>query len=158
MENGEQELELVRTRRRNFITRLRSGRDPQGQGILTRIDMETGEITGYCCLGVACVQAIEDGLQLEVTHHAGARRYDNEGGILPPAVYNWYQFTSSPSLDSSPLKILEGSLPSPFTAVGANDSLRLTFLTIADLFEATYLPEDWAATLAARGQQEEETA
>lgn len=130
-------------RRRNFVAALRSGQYHQVAGTLTKLYPTTEEVVGHCCLGVACEQAIKDGLELKVTT-AGEDRcriYNGETTVLPDVVVNWYGF---PSEDPE-------FLPGHGNAIAANDSEQLSFKQIADLFEAAYLPTDWAVTVAARG-------
>jgi hypothetical protein len=69
-----------------WTAELRSGRFVQGTGALKTED------DTYCCLGVLCQLAIEDGVDIRVTEPKGAvphYEYDGEGGLLPESVYEW---------------------------------------------------------------------
>lgn len=78
-----------------WVERLRSGTRKQGTGVLHR--RLAGE-DFYCCLGVLCELAIEDGIDLRVSpeptgdeNPRGALviSYDGYEDFLPPKVVEW---------------------------------------------------------------------
>jgi hypothetical protein len=89
--------EEQREHRRLWVEALRSGRFTQGRGALHWVDdpvSSTGD--SYCCLGVACKVAAENGLDLrrrvEPPHNNTSKRYESyggQGGSLPVSVAAW---------------------------------------------------------------------
>ena len=76
-----------------WVEALRSGRYEQGQSALN-----TGGANGqFCCLGVLCELAVEDGVVTRNQPFADSETlrndpqfyYDNEGGALPKVVREW---------------------------------------------------------------------
>jgi hypothetical protein len=126
---------------RLLVDALRSGRFEQGKGRLAKDDM-------YCCLGVACVVAQENGLALttkvnsdgDVLFGLGevatpAWGADSNSTHLPSSVQNWYGFgDSDPSLLDA-----EGHVLGDATQL--NDEFEYDFARIADAFEHTFLRE-----------------
>ena len=78
---------------RAWVKALRSGKYKQTKGFLTDINPETGEITGHCCLGVACELALKAGVPLKTS---GKRSvfYDDNNSHLPLAVQKWLGLAS----------------------------------------------------------------
>lgn len=93
---------------------------------------------GYCCLGVACEIAIENGADVvKVFDEANTHRwfFDSKFGSLPVSVCSWLGLRP---LDSDP------SLRDPATGeycscTTLNDHRGASFKTIASRIEATYL-------------------
>jgi hypothetical protein len=78
-----------------WVDALKSGDYKQGVGYLHSIHENEH---AYCCLGVLCELAIENGVELEVKHDSvvakwsdgpGLFIYDGEIGILPESVRQW---------------------------------------------------------------------
>lgn len=121
---------------RLLVDALRSGRFQQGNGRLTDLSFE-GQAT-HCCLGVACVVAMENGLKVSTSSTASGVTYDHEQCYLPPSVRNWYGFTDRHPPIYAYTDVTSGDL---FLsgAAGINDAGRWGFAEIADAFERTYL-------------------
>jgi hypothetical protein len=118
-------------RMRRFVAALRSGRFTQGAQCLATLREDGG--WDYCCLGVACEVAMENGLTLDVEVRNNRKRYDDCGVFLPASVVAFYGlYSDNPYLGEIGM-----------SASSANDDLRLPFGEIADAFERTFgLPED----------------
>ena len=73
-----------------WINALRSGEYKQIKSQLGQEGM------GYCCLGVACEVAIQNGLAIERTVFPirGHIDFDGNGCELTPTVMEWYGFDS----------------------------------------------------------------
>lgn len=73
-----------------WLEALRSGEYKQGTGHLNRGRR-------YCCLGVLCEVAIQEGLNLSVTREGPRENvtafYNNSAGLLPEAVVEWAGLT-----------------------------------------------------------------
>lgn len=133
---------------RKWIAALRSGKFAQTKGKLTMVEYhEPSTIIGCCCLGVACEVALENGIELEVTHDLDSRRYDGMGANLPHKVIDWLGV-----VEVDDVVLLEeykfpehqdGGLHKLYAST-ANDHLDIswTFEQIADALEKKYLPED----------------
>ena len=74
---------------RAWVKALRSGKYKQTKEALTRINPDTGEIVGNCCLGVACELAVKAGVQLDPYPSGDTLYYGTENTVLPPAVQKW---------------------------------------------------------------------
>lgn len=138
-------MTINRERVQLFINALRSGNYKQASGTLAR--KLPGEDWKYCCLGVACEVARQNGVEIAVTDrsedYSTNRMYDNRLDILPQAVREWYGFEqANPTInvprhcDSCEEIHMEDN-----GATYANDALALSFGVIADGFERTYLQE-----------------
>ena len=140
-----------------FTAALRSGRFAQGKGKLTRNPGTPDE--RHCCLGVACVVAMENGLQLSYLDAVDGLRYylrdlwDGEGGepdegdygndtVLPQIVAKWYGFGEyelDPDIQVT-YRTPDGTMiEDRLGATTANDGLGFTFAQIADAFDNTFL-------------------
>jgi hypothetical protein len=140
---------------RVFIAALRSGKFPQIRKVLHR------EGEGYCCLGVACEVAIKGGVPLKRESLATSTAtmykvndFDIESTALPQAVMAWFGFGESNPLLRVPREVMEQAPPEfgnlwsqgvRIRAASLNDDHGFSFELIADCFEYTYLPQDWAA-------------
>jgi hypothetical protein len=119
-----------------LVAALRSGRFAQGRGALKRLNR-------YCCLGVACVVAAENGLQLRAENFVNAVKFgdpddfvaDASWSLLPNTVRAWYGFV----LDDP---ILTGEDGRNKGAAVWNDDYARDFAWIADAFERTFLAPD----------------
>lgn len=116
-------------RARLLIEELRSGTREQGFGKLNT----NGK---FCCLGVACEVAIENGLDLTVAQALDTNciSYDGYEYDLPTSVQEWYGFTSpNPVLKDDNGNIILATLRND----GKNNEGGETFAQIADAFEYT---------------------
>jgi hypothetical protein len=74
---------------RAWVKALRSGKYKQTKNVLTRVDVETGEIVGNCCLGVGCELAVKAKVIASPEIGLGGLEYDGENAILPTSVREW---------------------------------------------------------------------
>lgn len=76
---------------KKWVAALRSGKYKQTQNRLASVDSATGEVTGYCCLGVACELAKAAGVDIPTYVGGGGRSlfYGNEETTLPSSVQRW---------------------------------------------------------------------
>ena len=153
-------MTVNKDRVRKLIAGLRSGEFEQCQATLTRFT-DGGAKETHCCLGVATVIAMADGVELRMVQ-SGNHAHDGIGyltytwgdqdpcncapgcsyvkgrsasGVLPDPVMEYYGFD-----DTDPvLRKDNGVLAS---AVTLNDTYRMNFGRIADAFERTFVPED----------------
>ncbi len=103
---------------RAWIAALRSGKFKQGRGQLQSDD-------GFCCLGVACAIAVEQGVAVHVdVDTQGDCTYDGEACYPPPSVQRYMGLACE-----NP--IIHGTTLSSW-----NDSEEADFSAIADLIEA----------------------
>ena len=168
---------MIPARKRQLVAALRSGEYEQAYGALCRIsDIGTDmEKTGYCCLGVGCMEAVHwMEVSLPAFQMMQARRdaIYGENGELEGQTVGWEgQFGHFPDPVVEYFwgdDVFKGSLESPiffgiadrevvrdaemdwhgydgqpmnwlvrseYSAIGANDTLKLTFDQIADLFD-----------------------
>lgn len=136
------EITINRDNMRTFVDYLKTTKDLQGVGQLHLITNEG--IHQFCCLGIACKVAINDGLKLETIvreHFYGGGllgksvRYGDEyaSAFLPFAVADWLGVYTTPDLATA---------QGPMHASFVNDDLKWSFRKIAELFEYTYLGEE----------------
>lgn len=125
-----------------LVNGLRSGRFPQISAQLgIAEDTVAFEVGGFCCLGVACEVAIENGLEISKTINAdGVISYDGSAEILPESVKAWYGFDdTNPKLCE--IKYSTGEI-NEIDATEANDEKSWDFQQIALAFEQWYVYED----------------
>jgi len=121
-----------------LVAALRSGRYAQGRGALKRQRPDDR----YCCLGVACVVAAENGLQLRTENFVNAVKFGDPGdfaadaswSILPSSVRDWFGFVLGDP-------ILTGEDGRNKGAAVWNDDYARDFAWIADAFERTFLTD-----------------
>lgn len=114
-----------------WVQALRSGSYEQGRG---RLASQDGK---FCCLGVLCEVAVEDGLAITRTLSVGNTiRYDRAADYPPLSVIAWLDVDGllDPVTPTPP----EGFLQSGYTLDSLNDS-DFTFDQIADLIEWRWL-------------------
>lgn len=108
-----------------WIEALRSGKYKQ-----IRHRLATSE--GYCCLGVACFTAKQNGVGIDVsTDGLGRLKFDGERLTLPESVKKWLGITRSDPV------LLHG-----ISASGWNDNLAASFSKIADMIEEEYIGQN----------------
>lgn len=121
-----------------WVEALRSGQYEQTEGLLANDN-------GFCCLGVLCEIAVQDGVvakqvkdQYEgdpnddhvVTYGVGSDFHYEMDAVLPSMVYEWAELeTSNPS-------ILWEGVTHPISDL--NDDYHLNFSQIADVIEEQY--------------------
>jgi hypothetical protein len=116
-----------------WVDALRSGEYTQGHGALLRDG-------NYCCLGVACEVAMQNGAPITKQRYGDTDAYEYgdvmqySTALLPHTVIEWYGFPSP-----SPAIRYGDHL---FTALYLNDAVNESFATIADAIENTYLKEN----------------
>jgi hypothetical protein len=138
-----------------LVAALESDRFKQTHAILTRriIGNDMQEVDAHCCLGVACIVAAENGLDLDIEQKTNAYDrsvkvfYDGRVDVLPGSVREWFGFNVEDPMLRRPAKprvwykpwTWKYSESEPVSAVHANDELRLSFKDIARAFRYTYL-------------------
>lgn len=147
-----------------FLDALRSGEFVQGTGNLREEPCDSDCHHAheerlplrYCCLGVATEVAIANGCagvrwnaDEETFQYLGWRigrsgdeseHWADENCSLPPQVQEWFGFDASdPVLTEESRPGINGLLT--HRAIWWNDDRRVSFTTIADLFEARYKKE-----------------
>lgn len=117
--------------RRLWVDALRSDRYQQGTGALHTVG-------GYfCCLGVLCEVALEQGMQLRVApvpHDTHRLSYEGEDSYLPDEVVAWAGLSFANPTVPQPV-YPGGDLATPVTLADLNDVTGLSFAEIADLIE-----------------------
>src|SRR5687768_1019779 len=117
-----------------FLEALRSGEYTQGRMTL---ENRQGE---FCCLGVACHLAWQDGQIDREMRSWGQAAYGGFNSVLPEAVAVWLGLPESNLVDGTSAFDV-AFFKQGFnghnneTAVGWNDSLNKSFAEIADAFE-----------------------
>lgn len=127
-----------RDRIRKFVEFLRTTGRKQGRSTLAK---QTGKSIKYCCLGLACEIAMQEGLPIErkrIDFVPAIYKYgdnsSNSTAVLPTVVRDWFGFRSG-----DPTLLAENGEFD--TASGLNDDHGYNFKRIADAFERTYLSE-----------------
>lgn len=156
---------------RGLVAALRSGSYPQGFKYLNK----DGKM---CCLGVACEVAIAGGLELKREKRnandkvAYVQGFWSSATVLPTPVISWFGFDGLGMSTENPYLLIPEALKVKYAdrliagrgdatlgqvwtptfklaATEFNDEFRFTLPEIADCFELTFLPDDWAARAAA---------
>jgi hypothetical protein len=106
---------------KKWVVALRSGKYKQGCFTLRSIDDK------YCCLGVACDIAIQNGVSVSVHRDEvhGRYEYDDSGAGLPVTVMDWLGLTTQTGFYNKHDGLIRD-----------NDSLHLSFKRIADIIES----------------------
>ena len=110
-----------------WLDALRSGKYEQGLGTLCDVN-DDGD-RKFCCLGVLCDVAIEQGLPIEVQVNSHTTIYDDSSGYLPDSVREWAGLASY-----NPLVKVNGE---ERAVAQVNDTGDFDFPAIADLIEAS---------------------
>lgn len=116
---------------------LRSGKYKQTRGALARLNPDAPTGREYCCLGILTETAIENNCDITVKNMDGSDvifyGHQDQFLSLPFKAQDWYGFDShDPKIKYNGREVRASYL---------NDSLRLSFDQIADLFEETYIKE-----------------
>lgn len=124
----------VKTR---WVSALRSGGYTQTRGALQRVRGGENRPVGFCCLGVLCDLAVQEGVITPLgTSTCGTTMYPHPGpdwqdATLPPSVRDWAGLTH-PNPDV-PVP-LEGR-PANKTSLATLNDAGYTFEDIADIIE-----------------------
>lgn len=114
-----------------WVEALESGEYPQTQGTLQKLGR-------FCCLGVACEVAMENGVPLECEYDGdGVVTYDGRDDILPELVVEWLDLYSN---DPGVFVTIDGS-SFPVPLVGLNDDYDWDFAHIAQAIRENFLEE-----------------
>lgn len=107
-----------------WVEALESGRFRQGRERLKRVTLGAYE---YCCLGVACEVAMDNGAPVVETLIDGSIKFNGSIGYLPEEVQDWLGVDDEdPALDSRT------------SAAQANDGKGMRFTEIAALVRQSY--------------------
>jgi hypothetical protein len=101
-----------------WVEALRSGKYQQTKGYLNRGG-------GFCCLGVACELAIEEGVAIEKEPSIDYCRYDQSSAFPPEGVRKWLGLTTREA------KFLGGK-----KSLAIENDSGVTFSDIADIIES----------------------
>lgn len=130
-------------RRKLFTAALRSDEFQQGEGSLS-YQTVSGQWK-HCCLGVACIIAQRNGLDLPFQDSGEMRWYSVAGDpdvtvfdnstVLPATVAKWYGWDLDPEIPYADEDGFDWEIP----AAEVNDSKDKNFAEIADAFDAKYV-------------------
>lgn len=137
---------------RLVVAALRSGKYPQGRGMLKQVTPD-GTALGYCCMGVMCEVAMEHGVAIEtalvpVNDAVSKVTFDGGTAFLRGNVIGWLGVGNNGELDRDLVIGKDGN--EEITAAFANDQLGWDFLRIAASMEEYYelLEDDDVETVA----------
>lgn len=126
-----------------WVNALRSGQFKQGRSRLTTPTVDGRE--RYCCLGVLCEIAVQDGV-VERTDVHGEVYYGNLGDrsstALPSAVLRWAEMGdryTDPYRTQEKYPCTDATPDYKATLVDLNDDRRYTFAQIADVIERDFI-------------------
>lgn len=120
--------------KKKWVAALRSGEYAQTRNYLAVTEVVKDSLIkpGFCCLGVLCEVAIENGVPLEVdtinSKSFGYKEYDEMSGNLPPSVKKFAGINVESVLEVP----YEGDIHNLATL---NDVYGLDFNQIADIIE-----------------------
>lgn len=121
-----------------WVQALRSGAYEQGEGYLhqTITDDATGDtVDTFCCLGVLCDLALDNGVNMDVTSTGnGLTVYDDRTSFLPYVVQEWAGVTGDGTLGTPIELTVNGETIDEDSLVGLNDG-GMTFEQIANVIE-----------------------
>lgn len=109
-----------------WVEALESGKYKQGTSRLRRID------NSYCCLGVACQVALENGLEIDLRKDVDDYSYDRDSCTLPKKVHNWLGIINEGGYFGN-IEFKDGS-----NAIRVNDA-GMSFVEIAQKIRKTFL-------------------
>lgn len=101
---------------KKWVEALESGRYKQGSSYLATIDNE------YCCLGVACEVAIENGVPVQKKELENWYSYDSLSEFPPSIVMDWIGIPNEEQYDYTKM----------------NDEMHLSFKEIAEEIRKRY--------------------
>lgn len=96
-----------------WVDALRSGKYKQGRQCLRRGD-------DFCCLGVGCEVAMDNGVPIRKTQDGELYRYGGRASAMPDSAYRWYGLRPGQEQDQ---------------LIRLNDVHRNSFTEIADYIE-----------------------
>ena len=133
---------------RLWVEALESGEFQQGRHVLTEV-LDDGS-QRHCCLGVACIVAMRNGVQVkaeesearivdedlgeDVERDVSVIRYDGQSDLPPQKVMGWFGLTENPRLRTEGQHLTR-------SASDLNDTERYTFEQIAQAIRLTYLED-----------------
>lgn len=129
-----------------FLAALRSGAYKQGTGNLA---YDNGSGMKHCCLGVGSELAFQDGAVSRIVND-GSVKFGNSYQLASEALLDWLGIPEVNRIniygDSWNIKFFKSTQYNSFhdhytTATDLNDGERLSFNSIADVFEAEFLSE-----------------
>ena len=106
-----------------WIAALRSGKYAQGYERL-------GQDDKFCCLGVLCELAYEEGVVGKRINYDGSYIYDDHDVTLPPSVRGWARMPMH-----EPIVVSYKNVNA--NVIQLNDEFMLSFDVIADVIEAS---------------------
>lgn len=114
------------TIKERWVSALRSKKFPQTKEHLK-------DNNGFCCLGVLCEIAVEDGVIAPPTKHPVTLEwlYENEGGTLPPKVMEWAEINE----ENPYVEYTQDGGYFYDSLSELNDAKSMTFPEIADIIE-----------------------
>lgn len=129
-----------------WLEALRSGEYDQAKGTLKE-DQEDGSV-GYCCLGVLCEVAVQEGVikpavpwkpidDDDYMGNCGHYKYDTEMDVLPDAVMEWAGINSKSGMLPE-FFTFENSEHTAGSLVDLNDDFHFDFNQIADVIEGQF--------------------
>lgn len=103
---------------KKWIHELRTTEKKQCRGLLHRLQTDN-QSEGFCCVGIACEVALDDGLSISRKRDFESEAYDFQYLTAPESVENYYK------------------IPPGFFSygMGFNDRVMLSFAEIADRYE-----------------------
>lgn len=121
-------MEINKERLLLGIDALNSGEYRQTQGTLK---FTVAGVSFYCCLGVLCEVAKDNGCEVDETDFPGGySHFDGQCNVLPESVGEWYGFD-----DANP------GLIKYTNCINANDVVGVPFGEIARVLKETYIDE-----------------
>lgn len=115
-----------------WVAALRSGKYEQGRDRLATIT--NYDETTYCCLGVLCELAVEEGIAIK-TKEISSFNYDNDRSYPPESVCKWAEFKISEYPYPEEISYIRNPMIGEYNLGEYNDSKGYSFKQIADLIE-----------------------
>lgn len=137
---------------RLVVAALRSGKYPQGRGMLKQVTPD-GTALVYCCMGVMCEVAMEHGVAIEtalvpINDAVSKVTFNGSTAYLRGNVLNWLGVGDNGETDRDLIVGKDGN--ETISAALANDELKWDFERIAASMEEYYelLEDDDVETVA----------
>lgn len=115
-----------------WVAALRSGKYKQGKDRLATITI--CDETTYCCLGVLCELAVEEGIAIK-TKGISYFNYDNDRNYPPESVCKWAEFESLEPSSDGKMFYIRNPMIEEYNLGEYNDIKKYSFEQIADLIE-----------------------